>query len=101
MAVCKDAFELTPAHLTGDQKRIMLILCNASETDRSVRLVCTQGPNPIRETSTGTALIRKGLASKRTDGTFQATLAGFWMGDRLRILNRLGKIPARRSARAA
>ena len=82
--------------LTPDQKRIMLILCNAAERDRSVQLIVTQGPNPIRETSTAAALIRKGLALKCGD-LYQATAEGFWLGDGLRILDRQGKIPARKA----
>ena len=83
--------------LSPDQRRIMLVLCNAAEDDRSVQLVHTTGPNPIRETTTGAALIRKGLALRFGD-LFQATSEGFWLGDGLRILDRQGKIQARRKA---
>lgn len=91
--------------LTPDQKRILLILCDASERAQGpamvpVKLRCTQGPRPIRETTTAAALVRKGLATRLEHGPrkghFQTTLEGFWMGDALRIEDRLGKIPARR-----
>ncbi len=92
--------------LTPDQKRIMLVLCDASEVWGSgllrrkpragVKLVCTQGPRPIRETTTAAALVRKGLAEKLPGGRYGATSEGYWLGDALRIEDRLGKIPARR-----
>ena len=90
--------------LTPDQKRILLVLCNAAERDTvggdRVRLVCQSnaGANPIRETTTGAALVRKGLATRNNyDSTFSVTTEGFWMGDALRIEDRLGKIPSRRT----
>jgi hypothetical protein len=81
--------------LTPYQKRIALLLANAAEHDRSVRLVCTKGPNPIRETTCGMALVRKGLAERLPDGTFEATLELYWLGDTLRIEDRMGRIPPR------
>lgn len=86
--------------LTPEQKRILLVLCNADERHpgKPVRLVTTQGPRPIRETSTGAALVRKGLAVRTPSGRFSVTLDGFWMGDALRIEDRQGKVPARRRA---
>jgi len=90
-------------NLTPDQKRIMLILADAAEDDNGnpwVRLVTTQGINPIRETTTGDALVRKGLARKSNKtGRYRATTDGFWIGDALRIEDRQGKIPARRCPR--
>lgn len=83
--------------LTPEQKRIMLVLCNAAESDRAVRLVVDERAG-IRETTTGTALVRAGLARRLPDGRFEATTEGYWLGDGLRIADRLGKIPGRRSA---
>jgi hypothetical protein len=87
--------------LTPDQKRIMLVLCDAAESHRSVRLVTQSnaGAQPIRETTTAAALERKGLARK-VAGKFryEATTEGFWLGDTLRIEDRQGRIPARRIA---
>lgn len=85
--------------LTPEQKRIMLLLCDAAERGKSAKLVCTTGAGkaqPIRETTTGAALVRKGLAARHENGRFEATDAGFWLGDELRIEDRLGKIPPRR-----
>ncbi|MEE8536909.1 MAG: hypothetical protein V3S71_02805 [Acidobacteriota bacterium] len=50
--------------LTPGQKRVMLKLCNAAETGcKAVYLTYETGMNnPIRETATGCALVRKGLA---------------------------------------
>ena len=85
--------------MTPEQKRILLVLCDAAEHGRAVRLVCEANgvPNPIRETTTGAALVRKGLAERLADGRFEATVEGYWEGDALRIEDRLGKIPARKS----
>lgn len=83
--------------LTLDQKRILLVLCDAAERNLSVKLVVTHGNKPIRETGTGTALVRKGLAERLPNGSFRATLEGYWEGDALRLEDRLGKIPARRT----
>jgi len=90
--------------LTPDQKRILLVLCDAAERVKGpsvgprngVRLVTTQGTKPIRETTTGAALVRKGLAIRLENGHFNATIEGFWLGDTLRIEDRLGGIPPRR-----
>ena len=75
--------------LTKAQQAVMLRLCNAAERPvcKAVRLICepnTQS-NPIRETTTGCALVRKGLARRLRDGRFEATDEGYWMGDALRI----------------
>jgi hypothetical protein len=86
--------------LTLDQQRILLVLCDAADdrfASNYVGLVCTQGHQPIRETSTGMALVRKGLAERGATGRFTATAEGYWLGDGLRVLDRLGKIPARRT----
>ena len=72
--------------LTEDQKEIMLRLCDAAETSHSVMLMAT---NKIRETSTGCALVRKGLAIRNPDGRFEATDEGWWLGDSLRIEKRI------------
>ncbi len=85
--------------LTPDQKRIMLVLCNAAESNRAARLVTQSNSytNPIRETTTGDALVRKGLAFRMgRKGVFAPTMEGFWLGDALRAEDRMGKIPARR-----
>lgn len=78
--------------LTPDQKRILLVLVEAAEHNRAVRLV-TKGS--IRETTTGAALVRKGLAKRLPDGRFEATTEGYWLGDALRIEDRQGRIPPR------
>lgn len=98
----------TKVTLTPDQKRILLVLCEAADRCKpgaglkpinGVRLVTNQAEaNPIRETTTGCALVRKGLAVRLSTGTFQATLEGFWLGDTLRAADRRGEIPARRTA---
>ena len=73
--------------LTEDQKSILLRLCDAAEHGSGVvRLVAT---NKIRETSTGCALVRKGLAIRNPDGRFEASDEGWWLGDSLRIENRI------------
>lgn len=79
--------ELTPA-----QREILLRLCNAAEMHKAVRLVTWPNSvrNPKRETSTGCALVRKGLARRLRDGRFEATDEGYWMGDALRIARRNG-----------
>lgn len=99
-----EAVELTP-----DQASLLLHMCNAGEDNESV--VCIrQGneySNPIRETSTANCLVRKGLAvpvggprKSRigvTRRNFRCTSEGYWLGDTLRILNRQGRIPERRT----
>ena len=81
--------------LTPDQKRIALVLATANGGRVTLRV--TQGANPIRETTTAAALVRKGLAEKVSGKVYRATLEGIWLFDGLAIENRLGKIPARRS----
>ena len=78
----------TKHRLTDDQKTILLRLADAAENGRPgwVRLVCA---GRVRETTTGCALVRHGLAERRTDGAFRATLDGYWMGDTLRAELRL------------
>lgn len=103
-----DPTDLSTYNLTPDQKRIALVLADAAERAKGpglrpgngVRLVCTQGPQPIRETSTGAALVRKGLALRLSNGNFVATTEGVWIGDALRVEDRLGRIPARRRPRS-
>lgn len=88
---------MADARLTEYQKRILLVLCNAAERKiygQPVRLICDEARG-IRETTSGTALVRKGLARRCNDGRFEVTTEGYWMGDALRIEDRLGKIPAR------
>lgn len=76
--------------LTRDQRAILLRLCNAAEKAQAVKLITETGvANPKRETSTGCALVRKGLARRLPDGRFEATDEGFWMGDGLRLAARL------------
>ena len=93
-----DAVVLTPA-----QAMLLLHMCNAME--HNAALACIhQGneyTNPIREASIASCLVRKGLAvpvrnyyGKRM---FRCTAEGYWLGDTLRILNRQGRIPARRT----
>jgi hypothetical protein len=96
--------------VTPEQRRILLVLCYArscadaaaSPRSRAVRLVCEpndRGPGshqPIRETTTGAALARKGLARRLYDDRFMATTAGFEYFDTLKFEDRLGRIPARR-----
>ncbi len=92
--------------LTPDQKRILLVLCKAMDAEMeglrsspNVRLRvgvrCVDG-SEIRETTTGSALARKGLAQRFPDGSYCATVEGYWFGDGLRIEDRIGKIPRRR-----
>ncbi len=75
--------------LTKDQQAVMLRLCVAADRPdcKAVRLVTE--PNgtykPKRETATGCALVRKGLARRLQDGRFVATDEGYWMGDALRL----------------
>jgi hypothetical protein len=92
--------DLTVKDLTPEQRTIMLILCRADDRhpdcEGRVKLVCTTGPIVIRETATGTALVRKGLAVRNLDGTFTATAEGYWLGDALRIEQRLGRIEPRK-----
>lgn len=82
--------------LTKDQRAILLRLCDAAERPyRSPAIRLVTEPNtvskPKRETSTGCALVRKGLARRLRDGRFEATDDGFWMGDALRIDARRSK----------
>ena len=86
----------TKVTLTPEQARILLVACDADERGRIVRLVHTTGPRPIRETTTAAALVRKGLLTIEADRIPVPTVEGLWQGDTLRILDRLGKIPARR-----
>ena len=104
-------FELSTGesvNLTPDQATLLLHMCEARETGES--LVCLRESNnysqPIRETTTANCLMKKGLAvpagepRKNLDVTrrnFRCTLEGYWLGDSLRILNRQGKLPERRT----
>lgn len=83
------------AALTPEQKRILIVLCDAAERGRAARLVVNEKAG-IRETTTGAALARAGLARRLAGGWFEATDEGYWLGDGLRIEDRLGKIPARK-----
>lgn len=100
--------------LTPSQRRIMLVLCEAAdavfETSRgtsalehkstAVRLrnrPAKSSDAPIRESTTGAALVRKGLAVRLRSGAFSATAEGYWLGDALRVEDRLGRVPPRRS----
>lgn len=77
--------------MTRSQEIILLRLCNAAERGKAVRLICETGVDkPRRETATGCALVRKGLARRLRDGRFEATDEGYWLGDALRIKVRLG-----------
>ena len=82
--------------LTADQKRILLILCNAAEANKTVKFV-VDPKRKIRETTTAAALVKKGLAVKLKDGRYKATDEGYWLGDTLRIQDRQGKVPARKT----
>lgn len=92
--------------MTDYQRRIMLVLCDAAEKSdgdyitwtraHSVRLRVDGSVTPcIRETTAGRALVRKGLATQFPDGKFAVTTEGYWLGDGLRILDRMGMIGER------
>ena len=93
--------------LTPEQKRIMIVLCDAAEnmegkleditTGVKLQWLEKAGHSPIRETTTGAALVRKGLAVRLYNGEFSATCEGYWLGDSLRAADRRGEVPARRS----
>lgn len=99
--------------LTGDQKRIMLVIGAAHEaysrkflarepTQEGIKLV-SEGNSvnrPIRETTTAAALARKGLVmsfGRKGRERWTPTLEGSWLLDALKIEDRQGKIPARRT----
>ncbi len=92
--------------LTPDQKRILLVLCNQEDHNieeggvggQSVKLVHQANgvANPIRENNVAMALVRKELVESVRPGRFRVTAEGYWLGDGLRIEDRLGKIPDRR-----
>ena len=77
--------------LTPEQKTILLRLCDAAESARPLAacVVRLEATNKNRETSTGCALVRKGLATRNRAGLFAASLDGFWLGDTLRTERRL------------
>ena len=94
--------------LTPDQATLLLHMCDAREEGETI--VCVREgndwSNPIRETVTAGCLVRKGLAvpfgpERRGNGVlrrnYRCTLEGYWLGDSLRILNRQGKLPERRT----
>lgn len=76
--------------LTGPQRGILLALCDAEEysTPTFAGVVLQSDGRKIRETATGCALVRKALAKRNRDGSFQATTEGYWLGDTLRIERR-------------
>ncbi len=84
--------------LTPDQKRLMIILCNAAETGDSVRLINqgTQFRDARREKTIANSLIRKGFVVSLGNDRFEVTSEGFWEGDGLRILDRQGRVPPRK-----
>lgn len=105
-------FELSTGEsvsLTPDQATLLLHMCEARENGET--LVCLRESNdhyrPIRETATANCLMKKGLAvpagEPRKDRVgvirrnYRCTLEGYWLGDSLRILNRQGKLPERRT----
>ncbi len=71
--------------LTPDQKRILLVLCEAAEHGNPTRLVSQRHSKHIREDRVGAALVHKGLARKLPCKRFEPTLEGFWRGAALRI----------------
>ena len=95
--------------LTPDQATLLLHMCEAREDGDT--LACLWESNdysrPIRETATANCLVRKGLAVPTgkprkdragvTRRNYRCTLEGYWLGDGLRILNRQGKLPERRT----
>jgi len=98
--------------LTGDQKRILLVLCDAywrvgvrGGTPVQLRTIpATATEQEVRENVTAAALVRKGLAreigwSPRAHGRdrrYAATLEGLDLHTSLKNADRLGKIPERR-----
>lgn len=105
-------FELSDGktvNLTPDQATLLLHMCEARENGETI--VCLRESNdyshPIRETITARRLMDKGLAvpvgkpRKSIVGVircnYRCTLEGYWLGDSLRILNRQGKLPERRT----
>jgi hypothetical protein len=88
---------MAKVRLTPDQKRILIVLSDALVPIGFVKLRCTQAPQyPIREPTTGCALVRKGLAVRRRDGRFLITEAGLERVRPLYAEDELGKIPRRR-----
>ena len=60
--------------LTNAQKTILVRLTNLALGGQNwVKLVCANG---VRETTTGCALVRKGLLNRRADGRFEVTADG-------------------------
>ncbi len=104
-------FELSTGesvNLTPDQATLLLHMCDARENGET--LTCLRESNdysrPIRETQTASCLMKKGLAVPAgeprkslgvTRRNYRCTLEGYWLGDSLRILNRQGKLPERRT----
>ena len=87
--------------LNPDQKRMMLVLCDAdARGDGFIKLRVTLGADPIHETTTCTTLVERGLSVRLPDGRFCVTCEGYWLGDSLRIEDRRGEIPARRAGSA-
>ena len=89
--------EIKANHLTPAQRKIMIRLCDAS---RPIKLFVgvLKGGWKIRETTTGTALVRKGLATRDRTGRFEATTEGHGLGDHCRILERMEGAKVREAA---
>lgn len=78
-----DKLDATYATLTPAQKVILLRLCEAYEGAGSA-FVKLAASARVRETSTGCALVRKGLAKRLNSGHFAITDDGYWLGDTFR-----------------
>jgi len=83
-------------NLTPDQKRIALVLIDAYPM--SVRLVHQDNLHryPIRERTTGAALVRKGMVTLSPRGVARATSGLLELADILRADDAAGRIPPRR-----
>lgn len=91
--------EPTINDLTPEQKEILLRLCDQAEREmrglltgaaQITRYVALTWSNKVRETITGSALVRKGLALQhpRQPRRFACTTEGYWLGDSLRVSKR-------------
>ena len=94
--------EPTITDLTSEQKEVLLRLCDQAEREmrgfsqgltgaaQITRYVALTWSNKVRETITGAALVRKGLAIQhpRQSRRFACTTEGYWLGDSLRIWKR-------------
>lgn len=102
--------EPTINDLTPEQKAILLRLCDQAEREmrglsqglthaaQVTRYVALTWSNKVRETITGSALVRKGLALQhpRQPRRFACTTEGYWLGDSLRVSKRQQDLDAAR-----